>query len=438
MATYAGSGVPARALLLSLAGMIVVDGCAGGGLAPASPQASVAGSAAPPAPAGGPGGAVGAGAGSSNGSGGSPQDACAELTPSFGPAIEALFDAGSPADCALATARSDGQVALGVAGRFGTTSGIAVDLRSPTSATLGRIQLSPVPFGGGSSDVDPWFHGTSSGYHAIVYDLVRYQPLVFRTFRTFDASGRQLADLGQLATSSAPDGQGGSVVLAQDFRRALRSGGPSHAPQYVPVVGPMLLEWVDAAGGVTRSVEVGGNPAFVVVNQATGHTVAIGLGAAAQARWFDATGQPLTPWFTVGDVTGTSIRALLDGTVVLSDDGPWDVALKDGVSQPFGVPAWLAARPFTRLATIRGGRGYAVVPLDATSGDAARVEIVTASGQSCGTFAVPAPTITATDVSTPRRLDVGQDGTLLQQVSSAVPGPGGTQCVFQWWPALLR
>jgi len=416
-------------VVLSLAGVIIVAGCARGGSDPAPPPPSSPDGAT--LPTGGWGGGGGADGGS--------LDACAGLAPSFGPAVEALIDAAST-DCALATTNPDGQVALGIVGTFGNKSGIAIELRSPANTTLGTIDvLTPVPFGGGSRDIDPWFHSTSSGYHAIVYDLGAFAPLVFRTFRAYDASGLQLADLRQFAIGSAPDGQGGSVLLAQDFRRSLRFGGRSHAPQYVPIIGPMLLEWVDSAGGVTRSVEIGGAPTFVLVNRGTGHVVAISVGAAAPARWFDATGQPLTPWFTVGNVVGTSIHLLHDGTVVLSDNGRWDVALQDGVSNPVAVPDWLAARPFTRLATIRGGRGYAVLAMDPTSGDATHFEIVTASGQSCGTFAVPAPTVTATDSRTPRRLDVGPDGTLLQQLSrNVVPNNGGAQCVFRWWPALLR
>jgi hypothetical protein len=431
MTRCAQSASSARAIALSLATVAAVWGCAGG---ESSLPAPLAGG---PGDGGGTGGVptAGPGIGSMN-----PGDACAGLAPSFGPAVEALIDAGSPAgDCALATANPAGQVALGIAGTFANMSGIAIHLRSPANAVLGAIpMLTPVPFGGGSLDTDPWFHWAGSGYHAIVYDLGAFAPLVFRTFRAYDTSGLQLAGLGQFAVSSAPDGQGGSVLLAQTFQRSLSSGGRSHAPQYVPIIGPMLLERVDAAGAITRSVEIGGNPRFVLVNPATGHVVAVGAGAAAPARWFDATGQPLTPWFTAGNVAGTSMHLLLDGTAVLSDDGRWDVALQDGVSNPVAVPDWLATRPFTRLATIRGGRGYAVLPMDATTADVTYFEIVTASGQSCGTFAVPAPTAGATESINPRRLDVGQDGTLLQQLSKSAPSTGGVQCMFRWWPALLR
>jgi hypothetical protein len=429
MATCAGSGVRARAAVLWLAGVIVVGACSGGG-------GGVGGGSPTVPPAGTAGGPAGGGStGDAGGGSAAQQDSCAGLAPSFGLAVEALVDAGAAGDCAFATTNPDGQVALGIANK----SGIAVDLRSQANTTLGTIQvLTPVPFGGGSRDVDPWFHWSSSGYHAIVYDLDAFPPLVFRAFRAYDASGLQLVQAGQFATSSAPDGQGGSVLLAQDWQRTVQTGGRSHAPQYVPIIGPMLLEWVDAAGGVTRSATIGGDPRLVLVNPGTGHVVTISLGAAAPARWFDATGQPLTPWFTAGDVVGASIHLLVDGTVVVRDAGRWDVALQDGVSNPVAVPDWLAARPFTRLATVRGGRGYAVLP-DGTGADASQFEIVTASGQSCGTFAVPAPTVTATDSRTPRRLDVGPDGTLLQQLSrTVVPNPGGVQCAFRWWPALLR
>lgn len=419
MTTYSGGGVGRRVVALSAAALAAAAACSGGGSASPPGDAPTSGSGGGLA-GGGPGGGAGA---SSPGA----QAACAGLAPSFGPAVDALI---ATADCAVATAGPGGQVALGVASG---ALGIAVDLRSPTGEMLGTIPaLQPVPLGGAARDVEPWFHATSAGYHGIVQDPAAPPP---RLFRAYDASGLELATLGQLAISSAPDGKGASVLLAQDWNRAWR---PPLQPSPGPPIGPTLLEWVDAAGHVTRSVPVDGAPGIVLVNPETGHVVAISLGSAAAARWFDAAGQPLTPWFQVGNVVGASMHLLVDGTVVLSD-GSWNLALRDGAPNPVAVPDWLAARPATRLATIRGGRGYAVLPLDPSGADATRFEIVAASGESCGTFTVPAPDVTASVAKTPRRLDVGQDGTLLQQLGWNVPpGPGGVRCESRWWPALLR
>ncbi len=425
MATYAGRGVGRRVVALSGAAVLAATACSGGGIG-SSPGG--AGAVMPTTTSGSGGGLAGGGAGGGAG-GSSPgaQAACAGLAPSFGSAVDALVAA---ADCAVATTSPGGQVALGVASG---ALGVAVDLRSPTGAMLGTIQaLQPVPAGSASRDVEPWFHATSAGYHGIVPDPAA---LPSRLFRAYDASGLELTTLGQLAISSAPDGKGASVLLAQERNRAWR---PPLQPSPGPPIGPTLLEWVDAGGRVTRSVPVDGAPGIVLVNPETGHVVTISLGSAAAARWFDATGQPLTPWFQVGNVVGTSMHLLVDGTVVLSD-GSWNLALRDGVPNTVAVPDWLAARPLTRLATIRGGRGYAVLPMDPSSADATRFEIVAASGESCGTFAVPAPGVTASVMKTPRRLDVGQDGTLLQQLDwNVTSGPRGVQCEFRWWPALLR
>lgn len=95
-----------------------------------------------------------------------------------------------------------------------------------------------------------------------------------------------------------------------------------------------------------------------------------------------------------------------------------------------------------RLATLPGGRGYAVlpyVPVTAVSPPETSFEIVTATGESCGTFQLPAPADEPGISRTPALLDVGQDGTLVQAetLSGAALG-SGTHCEFRWWPGLLR
>jgi hypothetical protein len=275
--------------------------------------------------------------------------------------------------------------------------------------------------GAATQDVDPWFHWTAAGYQGLVHE-VGVVPALF--LRTWDAHGAIVQSGSTWAGWSAPDGKGGTVLV-------------SAAP------GGSALQWVDASGAVTRSVPLDAAPGIVAVIWGTGHVVAVVTGPSARARWFDGTGASLTPWFDVGtSATGTSVHLLLDGRVALSDGGTWNAVLADGVDRADAVPAWLASRPGTRLATIRGGSGYAVLPFEG-QGDPARVEVLTPAGDSCGTVALPAPAALPPGVdATPTRLDVGQDGTVLQTVmfggTGSVSLGSGVHCEFRWWPGLLR
>jgi hypothetical protein len=186
---------------------------------------------------------------------------------------------------------------------------------------------------------------------------------------------------------------------------------------------------------------------MLLVAFATDHVLAIVPGPAdLHARWYDGTGAPLTPWFGAGpalDPTRATLHLLLDGTAALGDGGAWRGVFRDGVAGMDPAPGWLAARPATRLATIRGGRAYAVLPMPAGpqpgATDQTRFEIVTASGESCGTVALPAPPDEAGVTRTATALDVGQDGTVVQ--TEALTGSrlgNGIHGEFRWWPGLLR
>jgi hypothetical protein len=51
---------------------------------------------------------------------------------------------------------------------------------------------------------------------------------------------------------------------------------------------------------------------------------------------------------------------------------------------------------------------------------------------------VPQPTVTPGETKVPARLDVGQDGTLLQTANRQVAGRTDIHCEFRWWSGLLR
>jgi hypothetical protein len=380
-------------------------GATGGGAGGGPTDGGVAGG-----PGGGSGGVTDGGvAGGGAGDGGAPADPCAGLLPSFGDTVEVTFGNAPGIHCNFGTSNPDGQLALG----FFDRSRFDAVLYSTDGEPQGAIDGALQPQFNDTLDVDPWFHWTSLGYHGIVH--VGAAPGL--PLRAWDVTGATIATSTDQVFYSAPDGQGGSVALGKDVDLASGAAFPTH------------LAWVDARGATLRAVTLEEEARVVMVNFATGHAVAITRGPAARARWFDGIGTPLTPWFDLGaELVPSTVHLLLDGTVVVNDGGTWDVALSDGVGAPGVVPAWLAARPNTRLAGIRGGRGYAVLPFDPTP---ARFEVVTAAGQSCGVVTLPPP-------SGAFRLSVGQDGTLIELHDVQVPSDPQGACVFRWWPALLR
>jgi hypothetical protein len=344
-----------------------------------------------------------------------------------GTAVELKFDLGSHRQCDAATTDPSGEVALGIFGAapdVGTLFNLYTPAGNQVGTTTGPIDANRIS---GSADLDEWFHPVSGGWRGVVHDQTEDRPP--EMLRTWNATGATTSDLRHFTRATAADGKGGSVVLASTFDDS------STTP-----LGPPLLEWVDASGAVTQSVTLDDNPSLVVVNWATGHVVAVVTGSPGRARWFDGAGAPLTPWFGVGaKVTGTSLHSLSDGTVVLSDGSAWTVALSDGVAHAVAVPGWLASRPGTRLATVRSGRGFAVLPFAAPAGgDQTKLEIVANDGTSCGTVTIPAVPPTATESENPQRLDIGWDGTLFQMSNRSVANDPQVHCSFRWWAGLLK
>jgi hypothetical protein len=87
-----------------------------------------------------------------------------------------------------------------------------------------------------------------------------------------------------------------------------------------------------------------------------------------------------------------------------------------------------------------GGRGYALVPSSGVTGPCQQtVEVISPSGQSCGTatFAVGGGSCTT------GLLTVGYDGTVIQQLPRDREAPGtaaGHQCdcTYRYWPGFFR
>jgi hypothetical protein len=104
------------------------------------------------------------------------------------------------------------------------------------------------------------------------------------------------------------------------------------------------------------------------------------------------------------------------------------------------APSWLASRPGVALHMVHGGAGYALLPLPGASAACEQdVEVVSRSGQSCGTarFAVGGGSCTTSSIA------VGYDGTVVQQLPrerEAACTAAGHQCdcTYRFWPGFFR
>jgi hypothetical protein len=102
------------------------------------------------------------------------------------------------------------------------------------------------------------------------------------------------------------------------------------------------------------------------------------------------------------------------------------------------APAWLQARPSTRLHMVHGGTAYAVLPVEADTQDCAQtVEVINASGTSCGTAKFRA----AQGVCRTGSIIVGYDGTVVQLAPDPDPAHhswfGQATCYWHWWPGFF-
>jgi hypothetical protein len=99
-------------------------------------------------------------------------------------------------------------------------------------------------------------------------------------------------------------------------------------------------------------------------------------------------------------------------------------------------PTWLTSRPDTKIHMARNGTAYAMLSLANMSESpdcAQRLEIVSASGKSCGT----ATFFVAPGACRSGSLDVGYDGTVIQQLpreKETTDSSGNATCTWRFWP----
>jgi hypothetical protein len=230
----------------------------------------------------------------------------------------------------------------------------------------------------------------------------------------------------------------------------VRFSGPADATT-------MLLDAIDASGGIrwTRSLpdvigQFESNAMLVGVDR-RGNVLALwnsraryGAGAWA-GQWFDPSGKPglvfqaLSSGFgphqlydRVGDGLFLSGSASAGGVAWL---GQFD-AQATSMSPP---PAWLAARPGKDLHMVRGGKGYAVLPMPENSAACEQeVEVISPSGQVCGStmFSIGGGACATSSII------VGYDGTVVQQgprerETCSASGHVCT-CTYRYWPGFFR
>lgn len=143
------------------------------------------------------------------------------------------------------------------------------------------------------------------------------------------------------------------------------------------------------------------------------------------ARWFDASGQPVTRWFDAGTGSRLQLRPLIGGGAALRAGTQWVAAIASGKAGLAPAPKGFEAGKDPRI--VLGGRAYAMVPVVGAAGS---LDIVEPGGKSCGTVM----NTTADD-----RVFIGMDGTLIN-LTGPFPEAGGPPkyCTATYYPQALK
>lgn len=299
--------------------------------------------------------------------------------------------------------------------------------RSVTGAALGSfggVMQSPVL-------------GEPSGYHTLLQgpeDEVFHQSVAAAgtVSRTDSVTPAGRSDY-LFHLSNAPSG--GSLVL---FRSTSNTGNHFFT---------LTAQRFDTAGAPTTAPSLvdtngsGDRPAWLV-----GGVNGLGLSLALWERHGRLIGRWLTDDGTysteeLGDFLLPSPRDLvvspmIDNALVLQHDGVWSHRFPSASTAATAPPAWLAALPNTKLVIVRGGLGYAVIPFGGASVPRCEqtVELRSPSGTLCARV-----TFKQTEAAcVTKALDIGRDGTVIQQMASESCDGGNCSCTHHVWPALFR
>jgi len=261
----------------------------------------------------------------------------------------------------------------------------------------------------------------------------------------FSASGQFLLRTGVRHGSGlgAVDPTGGLVVFSREGR--LLAGG--------------TLTAYDAHGTVRWSQTFSDEGSFAALgvdrqgNTLLLHGDARGFDAGTLAGvWVDPSGNVGKPFLALTGLTRHPSKYLFtlspqvgSGLFLQMRDfgsspaGPpqWVRAFPSMAPRSEPAPEWLVKRPNTPLHMVRGGRAYAVLPLEAQESCSTSLEVLAPSGTSCGIARFPLETSECAH----RSLTVGYDGTVVIQPSYSVERcdeADHCSCTWRWWPAFLK
>ncbi|MHA7629097.1 hypothetical protein [Corallococcus sp. M7] len=209
------------------------------------------------------------------------------------------------------------------------------------------------------------------------------------------------------------------------------------------------LKAYSATGYVRWSVPVALSASIKALGvDAQGHTLLLAVGttrfgpSTAEGLWVDGAGQPGAPFLALAPAPGgrATYELMPQATKGLflsiweSGTRRWAAAFKPLRPASSNIPAWLAQDAQHSLLRLPGGKGY----LRISPGCSRQARFITASGQACSTFDVPAA------YSACGALSVAADGTLFESLPPQTNGyhyPDGYQyelvCHARWWPGLI-
>jgi hypothetical protein len=157
-------------------------------------------------------------------------------------------------------------------------------------------------------------------------------------------------------------------------------------------------------------------------------------------QWFDATGNPGQVFLaTKNGQKPAALYERIDTGLFLTDGMNWLGQFDSMATTLAPAPSWLMARPNSVVRPVHDTTAYGVVPNAGIAGVCQQqIEVVTASGQSCGsaTFAVDTGNCTTNSII------LGVDGTVVQQLprereAACIPGQP-CNCTWRAWPGFFR
>jgi hypothetical protein len=335
------------------------------------------------------------------------------------------------------------------------------------AATTPRPRFFGSIFGSNGSAVLNWSDDNADSYHLHVLPQSNgFQILTGDTINT--ATLVSLSSSGEVTMrtsiepaeemASAIDPIGGAIVIAL---RLIMNSQPTFTYPW-----RLFLHRIDEKGvprappAMVASDEIGAELIvdFAATTNTAGHVLVVWAVSTARdgkppfpirAAW--ATGAAPVP-FVVGtaeSVTNLALAPLRDGSVAIATSHAWKYRVPAGRNEPLDVE-WLARFARTRIASIRRGRGYAVLLGDPYWDHRAEqkcqssvdVTLVSSGGSVCGSISLPVPIDSSSAcIATLASAAVARDGSVLVRNLETARNPTeGTvyRSFARWWPRLLE